>query len=169
MLPFSQTQSWSPLYNEFIYISNLSQMKQTILKSIRVTGSDTHVDTLLFCWEALTYRNVNGIYKIDLFAKPASPSAFSAFRLVSHSRCISCSWLRQHTDSLALLPASSPGQRTRFYSLHHCEKLIRICWARKFSAQIIWIGGFSREILSTATRRKAFLLAFPEPLMAEDL
>lgn len=101
----------------------------------------------LFCSEALTHRNANRIYKIHLFAKPASLSAFSAFRLVSHSRCINCGWLTQHTDSLVLLPVSSHWQGARFYSLHHCEKLIQIWWVRAFRIQTIWISGFSSEIL----------------------
>lgn len=141
--------------------------EDTILKSIRVSGSDTHVDTILFCWEALTHRNINRIYKIHLFAKPASPSAFSAFRLVSHSRCINCGWLMQHTESLALLPVSSHWQRARFYFSHHCEKPIQICWVKKFRTEIIWIGGFGREILKIGAQQqdaKDFCRHFQSPL-----
>lgn len=122
------------------------------------------MDMLLFCWEALTHRNVNRIYKIHLFAKPASPSAF---RFVSHSRCTNCGWLMQHADRLVLLPVSSRWQRSRFHSSHPCEQLIRICQVRKFRAQTVWISGFSREILKAGAEwqdAKRFRWHFQSPL-----
>lgn len=122
---------------------------------------------ILFCWEALTHRKVNRIYKIHLSAKPASPCAVSAFRLVSHSRCRSWGWLMQHTDSLVLLPASSPWQRAHFYPTRHCEELIRICQVRKSRTWIIGTGGISEGILTVRAQQqdaKHFRWHFQSPL-----